>query len=110
MIKAAFYTRNGKYFGFSVSGHAGFDEEGKDVLCAAVSALTINAVNSLEKLTHDTILTEECDDGKVNCKVMGHVSPDSELIIKSLRLGLCDIYKTQENEDDYIRVYFREVN
>jgi Predicted ribosomal protein len=109
MIKAAFYTRNGRYIGFSVSGHAGFDEEGHDILCAAVSALTINAVNSLEKLTNDTIITEECDDGKINCKVAGHLSPESELIIKSLRLGLCDIYKDND-VDDNIKVFFREVN
>ena len=108
MIKAAFYTRNGKYMGFSVKGHAEYSEAGHDIICAAVSALTINAVNSLEKLTNDTIITEESD-GNVNCKVAGAVSPESELIIKSLRLGLCDIYKEYDS-DDYIKVFFREVN
>ena len=108
MIKAAFYTRNGKYMGFSVKGHAEYAEEGHDIICAAVSALTINAVNSLEKLTNDTIITED-GDGTVNCKVAGSVSPESELIIKSLSLGLCDIYKEYDS-DDYIKVFFREVN
>ena len=34
----------------SVEGHAKFDEPGKDIVCSAVSALTIGAINSVEKL------------------------------------------------------------
>ncbi len=108
MIKAAFYTRNGHYIGFSVTGHAGFDEEGHDIVCASVSALTENTVNSLEKLTTDRVVTEYSDDGMVKCKLKGSASPEGELLIKSLRLGLCDIYK--KYEDEYIRVFIREVN
>jgi len=36
---------------FSVSGHAGFDDPGKDIVCAGVSAVTVGAVNAIEKLT-----------------------------------------------------------
>lgn len=36
---------------FSVSGHAGFDDPGKDIVCAGVSAVTVGAVNAVEKLT-----------------------------------------------------------
>jgi hypothetical protein len=44
----------------------------------------------------------------IKCKITGNVSPEGELLIKSLRLGLCDIYK--QYEDEYIRVFIREVN
>ena len=40
-------------------------------------------------------------------KIKGIVSPESELLLKSLRLGLCKIY--EEYGDDYITVFFREV-
>jgi uncharacterized protein YsxB (DUF464 family) len=36
---------------FSVSGHAFYDDPGKDIVCAGVSAVTIGAVNAIEKLT-----------------------------------------------------------
>ncbi|RKP54252.1 ribosomal-processing cysteine protease Prp [Cohnella endophytica] len=36
---------------FSVSGHALYDDPGKDIVCAGVSAVTIGAVNAIEKLT-----------------------------------------------------------
>ncbi|MDA8228159.1 MAG: ribosomal-processing cysteine protease Prp, partial [Desulfitobacterium hafniense] len=33
---------------FDLSGHAGFSVEGQDIVCAAVSALSIAAANGLE--------------------------------------------------------------
>ena len=33
-----------------VRGHAGYAEHGQDIVCAAVSAVTIGAVNSIENL------------------------------------------------------------
>jgi len=34
----------------TVEGHAGYAEAGQDIVCAAVSAITIGTVNSAEKL------------------------------------------------------------
>lgn len=36
---------------FTVSGHAYYDEPGKDIVCAGVSAVATGAVNAIEKLT-----------------------------------------------------------
>ncbi|MBB6674250.1 ribosomal-processing cysteine protease Prp [Cohnella nanjingensis] len=36
---------------FSVTGHAKYDDPGKDIVCAGVSAVTVGAVNAIEKLT-----------------------------------------------------------
>lgn len=107
MIQAVFYLKNGQYFGFSVSGHADYDDAGKDIVCSAVSALVINTVNSLETFTSDSVVTRSDDDGNVKLKIRGGISPESELLIKSLRLGLTSIYK--EYGEDVIAVYFREV-
>ncbi len=35
---------------FSVSGHAGFENSGNDIVCAGVSAVAIGTVNAVEKL------------------------------------------------------------
>lgn len=40
MIKINFYKN-----GFQVSGHAEFDEYGKDILCSAVSAIIMGSLN-----------------------------------------------------------------
>ena len=36
-------------FSFSVEGHAGYEEEGKDIVCASISTLFTTAVNALEE-------------------------------------------------------------
>jgi uncharacterized protein YsxB (DUF464 family) len=36
---------------FTVSGHAGYEDPGKDIVCAGISAVTVGAVNAVEKLT-----------------------------------------------------------
>ncbi len=108
MIKAVFYTKKDELFGFRCSGHALYGSRGKDVVCAGVSALLINTVNSLEKLTEDSVISEVDENGDVRCKVMGRPSREALLLLKALRLGLISIYETYE--DRYIQIYFREVS
>jgi uncharacterized protein len=36
---------------FTVTGHAFYDDPGKDIVCAGVSAVTTGAVNAIEKIT-----------------------------------------------------------
>ena len=50
---------------FEVVGHAGYAEEGYDIICAAVSVLVVNAVNSIETFTDDTFADADEDDGIV---------------------------------------------
>ena len=39
--------------GFKLSGHAGFAEEGSDIVCSAVSMLVINTINCIEEFTEE---------------------------------------------------------
>lgn len=50
MIIAEFFKKKGEINGFKVSGHAGYDESGKDIVCAAVSSsvmMTANLINEI---------------------------------------------------------------
>ena len=38
MTKCEFFTEDDRITGFSVSGHSGYAEAGKDIVCAAISA------------------------------------------------------------------------
>ena len=54
MIQVDVYSDSkGCTTGVEVKGHAGYDEYGKDIVCAAVSVLTVNMANSVEKFTDD---------------------------------------------------------
>ena len=63
MTNIKLYARKGgDIFGMQVKGHAGFGVRGTDVVCASVSILVINTINSIQKLTSD-----KCNE-KVNAR------------------------------------------
>ena len=47
MVKASFSGRGEALNGFRVCGHSGYAEAGQDVVCAAVSAMTMYTANLL---------------------------------------------------------------
>ena len=48
MTKITFFRRGKVYYGFHESGHTGWGESGDDVLCAALSAMTMLIINTIE--------------------------------------------------------------
>ena len=46
-LKAVFYKQDGRFSGFSVSGHAGYGSEGNDIVCAAVSSTVMLVCNTI---------------------------------------------------------------
>jgi hypothetical protein len=48
VTKITFLQRKGVFWGFRESGHTGFGEEGDDILCSAISAMTMLILNTLE--------------------------------------------------------------
>ena len=54
MIKITVYQNaKNEYVGFLTEGHAGYAPAGEDIVCAAVSMLVINTINSIEAFTQD---------------------------------------------------------
>ena len=81
--------------GFDITGHAGFAEAGEDIVCAAVSVLAINTINTLEKLLKQKFeLVEDQKNGgllQVALSDEGQNDPAVQLILSSLELGLKDV-------------------
>ena len=48
MTTVTFYKADGFYYGFEEQGHTGYGEAGDDVLCAALSAMTMLIINTIE--------------------------------------------------------------
>ncbi|MBE5900702.1 MAG: ribosomal-processing cysteine protease Prp [Lachnospiraceae bacterium] len=93
--------------GFHFSGHAGFAESGKDIVCAGVSALVLNAINSIEAFTEDRFTCEvEEKSGDVSFSLVEAPSTEANLLLESLLLGITGISETYQQ---YITLDFREV-
>jgi hypothetical protein len=92
-------SETGIYNGFLVEGHAGFDEKGRDIVCAAVSVMVINTINSIEAFTEDEFeATVEEKSGKIEFQMVSDVSRDSTLLLNSLVLGLQGIEAQYGNQ------------
>jgi uncharacterized protein YsxB (DUF464 family) len=91
MIKAQIYrTKSGKIYGFKVTDH------GDPIVCSAVSALALNAVNSIEALTDADFSVDASEDGGdlelvVTTLRDGGKADEAELLLNSLVLGLGQI-------------------
>ena len=48
MTKIVFFRSGGVYYGFEEHGHTGYGDAGEDVLCAALSAMTMLVINTIE--------------------------------------------------------------
>ena len=48
MTTITFYKAGGFYYGFEEQGHTGFAESGDDILCSALSSMTMLIINAIE--------------------------------------------------------------
>ena len=48
MTKVVFYKQDGVFYGFHEVGHAGYGEFGSDIICSALSAMTMLIINTIE--------------------------------------------------------------
>ena len=103
-----FRNRDGEYLGFDCLGHAGYAEEGEDIVCAGISALVINTINSIGMYTGERYETDADEDsGEIRLRFNAPAGHDAKLLMKSLVLGLQGIQNTYGN--DYIVLNFKEV-
>jgi uncharacterized protein len=80
--------------GFSCSGHAGYAEKGADVVCAGISAITMNCLLALEKLTKLQLkIKKNTTKGLIEC-YWSNIPTEMErasLIVQVMLIGLQDI-------------------
>ena len=50
MTKCEFFTEEDRITGFSISGHSGYAENGKDIVCAAISAIVTMAEATINEV------------------------------------------------------------
>lgn len=106
MITITVYKESGSYRGFTCEGHADYAQEGYDIICSAVSVLTVNAVNSIERFTEDNASVTSSD-GYLSFQLEGRAGKNTKLLLDSMISGLQDIQENYGNE--YIRLMFKEV-
>ena len=95
--------------GFQTEGHAEYADPGEDIICAAVSVLVINTLNSIEAFAGDEVsfMSDE-ESGMISYHLTKNPSKEAGLLLNSMILGLQNMVD-DENYTDYIDLTFEEV-
>ena len=109
MITITVYENHEKqYTGFRCIGHAGYANSGEDIVCAGVSALVINTLNAIEAFTDEKFQARtEQRSGLIEVHFQNPVGHDTELLLKTMILGLQDIQNNYGTEYSFLN--FKEV-
>jgi len=99
------------FIGFEISGHAGYAHHGEDIVCAAVSVLSLNTANALSELTSNQVDIQMNEDGYLQVMAK-ELDSYGELLLDAFALGILNIYNDYSNEDnknEFINIKFEEV-
>ena len=109
MINVTIFTDSAKeYVGFNITGLAGYSEAGTDIICSAVSVLSLNTVNSIERFTDDAFeASVDEESGDLILKLTDKVCAESKLLIDSMILGLNEI--RNEYGKEFLEISYKEV-
>ncbi len=111
MVKITFFKRDGIYYGFRETGHAEFDDAGKDIVCAAVSAMTMLVINAIEVSYASSVeYSIDEDTADIEVRAYGALPENSDDQAKQFAIsGLIGAYFLQlvdmlEDYDEYLDV------
>lgn len=109
MTRAVFLCDSlGRFTGFHVKGHAGYAEEGSDIVCSAISVLTTTCVNALESVAGVQAEVRGGEDGFLEATLPQGLTDmqmhDAQVLMGALHQGLSDL---ADGYPQYIRLSVR---
>ena len=109
MTKITIYrNENREVERFTCTGHAGYAASGEDIVCAGISILVINTINSIETFTSVPFVCEADEEtGDIDFQFTDEISPNASLLIESMILGLKEIQNDYGNK--FLVLDFKEV-
>ena len=104
MIRCEFFTEDERIVGFTVSGHSGYEESGKDIVCAYVTAVVTMAEATINDVcgAKAKVRVGE-DEARITLKLPK--SCDEEDTVQAVLAGMMvTLINLQEDYSDFIEV------
>ena len=116
MTKVVFLKSDGVFCGFEEQGHTGYGEEGTDILCAALSSMTMLIINAIE-VAYASEVDYTIDENTTDVKVVARGAlPKFEKDEKKrfARVGIITAYYYQLNDlmeeyYDFLQIEEKEI-
>ena len=103
MIKVRMKYKSNLIEEISISGHAGYADKGKDLICAAVSSICIGLCNAIDKLKVKADI--EIGDNIIKISNIGN----DELSQTVLKTGIIQLQTVEEQANKYLEINKLEV-
>ena len=104
MIRCEFFTEDERITGFTVSGHSGYEERGKDIVCAYVSAVVTMAEATINDVcgAKAKVRVGE-DEARITLKLPKSCDEEEtvQAVLAGMLLTLCNM---RDEYPDYIEV------
>ena len=104
MIRCEFYTEDERITGFTVSGHSGYEERGKDIVCAYVSAVVTMAEATINDVcgAKAKVRVKE-DDARITLTLPASCDEEEtvQAVLAGMMLTLCGM---RDDYPDFIEV------
>lgn len=100
MTTITLFSKAGGLVGFESQGHSGFAPAGGDIVCSAISALTISAANGITEILRLPLAVEARDGylyAMLEKSVAGEDLERARIILETMALGLRSIAETYED-------------
>ncbi len=86
----------------TVSGHSGYEERGKDIVCASVSSIVITTINGIIEIDNDAIDYSDLDN-----KIVIRIIKDDEIVNKLINNMILLLESLEKDYKDYIKIIRR---
>ena len=92
MIEAVFFSNNNFYYSFLIQGHADYNINGNDIVCAAVSSAVDMTINAIKNIVGEKInLNINNKKALVSLELVNQDNKIASMFIKSLYDHLINI-------------------
>ena len=86
----------------TINGHAGYDDKGKDIVCASVSSIVITTINGIIEIDPDAIEYSDLDNELVIKKIK-----EDKTVNKLLNNMILLLENLEKDYKDYIKIIRR---
>lgn len=102
MTDIKFYKKDNKYFKIEATGHTGYDESGKDILCASISSILQSGALGLKKVLNLKVKIVDKIDGYILIELpVNQDLEKAQVIMLTMLESLKDL---QNGYSDYIKL------
>ena len=115
MTKIVFFRSGGVFYGFEEQGHTGYGDAGEDILCAAISSMTMLLINTIE-VAYASSVDYDINEGATKIRVRAKAAlPEFEAddykryAVSGIMMGYyCQLSDMLEEYGDFLDVTVQE--